>query len=489
MDASRWSGREYLVQGDTRVTFAGLTARVAECAELPSLANLDLGARTLLLADGSVSWVVAFWTCISRGCTVILGNTWWSDPVLAHAVEDSDPSLIITDQAARPWDRLAPSRGVIDVATFGREVSGTHDTPSFSSGGEDEPCAVIFTAGTTGYPKGAVMSHRALIANVHAMLQVSKRLPEGGSGDRSPDVTLVTSPLFHIGGVQGLLLSLVYGGKVVFLEGRFRAENVLNAIERERVTIWGAIPTMASRVVEALNKTPRDVSSMRSISLGGATATEGLRSRVLNAFHVTREPSVTYGMTEAGGTITLASAPLLKAHPTTVGAPLPPVEVRIARARSDGVGEILVRSPAAMTTYLGDTSVGPLDARGWLRTGDLGFMRDGLLYLAGRDKDIIIRGGENILASRVESILLSIPVITEAAVVGIPDEDLGERVGAVVVVAEGATITAEELIEIIRPQLSYFEVPEQWSVSGTPLPTNNAGKVNKAQARNRLMVG
>jgi acyl-CoA synthetase (AMP-forming)/AMP-acid ligase II len=470
------------------VTFRDLIARVAECADSPALANLERGARTLLLADASVSWVVAFWTCIKLGAIVSLGNTWWEDEVLAHAIVDADPSQIITDQAARPWNRLAPDREVVDVAAFGGAASNANAALSFPAREEDDPCAVIFTAGTTGYPKGVVLSHRALIANVHAMLHVSRRLPQDETGGRSSDVTLVTSPLFHIGGVQGLLLSLVYGGKVVFLEGRFRAEKVLDAIERERVTIWGAIPTMASRVVEELHKAPRDVSSVRSISLGGAAATEELRNRVLHAFHVTRRPSVTYGMTEAGGTITLARPGVLSDHPGTVGAPLPPVEVRIARPGRDGVGEILVRSPAVMTRYLGDATGGPLDACGWLRTGDLGFMRDGLLYLAGRDKDVIIRGGENISASRVESVLLSNPLVADAAVVGIPDEDLGERVAAVVVVRDGATVTKEELVEMARPHLAYFEVPQQVVVGIAPLPTNDAGKVDKAKVRAMLIA-
>lgn len=484
LEARHWGGRDYLVHGPTRVSFDGLCGAVSSGQGLLESRSIGRDTTVLLLASNSASWVVAFWSCISAGAVVALGNAWWSSEEVAHALQAIAPALVITDRhasAALPrsgqWDTLDVD--TFHVATVSAIRAGAPPGRLAATGPEGDAALILFTAGTTGVPKAAVLSHRALIANVHSMLHLSKRLPHMLRPDYVGDVSLVTSPLFHIGGVQGLLLPLVYGGTVVFIEGRFSASQVLDLIEHEKVTIWGAIPTMASRVVDALAMGGRDVSSIKSISLGGAPVPPNLLARLRSSFHIEQRVSATYGMTEAGGTITVASGPVLADNPGTSGRPLPAVEVQIADPDATGAGEVWVKTPAEMTGYLSAAGEWPTTTDGWIRTGDLGYLANELLYLVGRSKEIIIRGGENISVTRVEGLLRTFPGIVDASVLGLPDPDLGESVAAVVVVAPTHSVKQDDLKSFCEQHLAYFEVPRSWFLTREPLPTNDAGKVDR----------
>jgi long-chain acyl-CoA synthetase len=184
-------------------------------------------------------------------------------------------------------------------------------------------------------------------------------------------------------------------------------------------------------------------------------------------------------MTETGGTVAAASGPVMAEHPQTAGRPLPAVELRIIDPGEDGSGEVVVRTPSQMLGYWGADATDLLDENGFVHTGDLGRMEDGLLYLTGRIKDLIIRGGENIAPARIEGALLTHPSVLNAAVIGRPDGDLGERVAAVVQLVPGADCTPEELAEHVAPTLATFEVPDDWLLSYEPLPMTDAGKTDK----------
>ena len=269
---------------------------------------------------------------------------------------------------------------------------------------------------------------------------------------------------------------------MVFLEGRFDSGQVLDLIERERVSVWGAVPTMAIRVLEDPTLPGRDLSAVRSISLGGSPVTPELSDRLRAAFPaVRRGVSTIYGMTEAGGTVAAASGALMAEHPQTAGRPLPVVEMRIGKPDEAGTGEIVVRTPSQMLGYWGEDAPGVIDADGWLHTGDLGRIDDGLLYVTGRAKDVIIRGGENIAASHVEEVLHQHPAVAAVAVAGLPDADLGEIVGAIVQLRAAAT--AAELIAFAAARLGRFEVPARWRLQEEPLPMTDAGKIAKHALR------
>jgi long-chain acyl-CoA synthetase len=273
---------------------------------------------------------------------------------------------------------------------------------------------------------------------------------------------------------------MLCGHSMVFLEGRFDAGQVLDLIEREHVTVWGAVPTMAFRVLEHPSLPGRDLSAVRSISLGGAAVQPELTARLRRTFTgADRGLSTIYGMTETGGTVASASGQLMAEHPRTSGKPTPVSELRIDSPHPGGEGEILVRTPGQMLGYWGQPRADIIDGEGWVHTGDLGRIEDGLLYVTGRSKDIIIRGGENIASAHVESALLRHPAVRNAAVVARPDADLGERVGAAIELDPSTPVTAQDLAEFGRMHLANHEVPTDWWLMTDQLPMTEAGKVDK----------
>src|SRR5487761_1763917 len=393
--AGRWAGRDHLVQGSRRLTFAQLAAD-----------------RLLLLAGNSPDWVITLWAGLRLGAVVAPGNRWWSKEEMAHAVALVAPAMIVADPA---MTRFLPNGSdatlllTDDIRSWAESEADPRRLPPVS-GTEDDPALIIFTAGTTGLAKAATLAHRSVIANLHNLTLVSNRLPHQLDPARRPEVALLSGPLFHIGGVQALLLALLGGNTVVFLDGRFDPAQVLDVIEREHVTVWGAVPTMVTRVLEDPGLPGRDLSAVRSISLGGSPVTPELTDRLRAAFpSVRRGVSTVYGMTEAGGTVAAASGAMMAGHPQTSGRPMPVAEVRIeaqdteaqdteaqdtgdttapgagapGRPRNPGstaTGEIVVRTPSQMLGYWAETGPGIIDADGWLRTGDLGYLDDGLLY-------------------------------------------------------------------------------------------------------------
>lgn len=491
-DTASFRARDHLVQGGRRVSFGAMIDATERVSQQFAALGLGSGDRLLLLAGNSPDWVIALWAALRLGAVAAPGNRWWSTAEISHAIQLVTPAIVVAD--ALMADRLPEGHGAV-VVTIDQirswcDGSARADScPSAQSAtaprrleSEDDPAFIIFTAGTTGPAKAAVLAHRSVIANLQNLLVVSGRLPGQERASRGGEVILQSGPLFHIGGIQSLLLALLGGNTVVFLEGRFDPGQVLDVIEQERVTVWGAIPTMAIRVLEDPSVAHRDLGSVRSISLGGSPVTPELTDRLRAVFPaVRRGVSTVYGMTEAGGTVAAASGALMADHPSTSGRALPVVELRVDSPDDAGTGEILVRSPAEMIGYWNDAAGSLIDPEGWLHTGDLGRLEDDLLYVTGRAKDVIIRGGENIAAAHVEEVLHRHPAVAAVAVVGLPDPDLGEIVGAVVQVR--APVAEGELAAFAAGHLARFEVPARWLLQPEPLPVTEAGKIAKHELR------
>ena len=269
----------------------------------------------------------------------------------------------------------------------------------------------------------------------------------------------------------------------MFLSGKFDAVEALQLIESERITVWGGVPTTVRRVVSHPDVHKYDLSSLRTVGLGGAPVPPELPELIREAFPNARKGvSQVYGMTETCGFIATASGSELLERPGTTGRPFPVVEVVIRNPDQHGIGEIVARGPSIMLGYVGDPPGSAVDADGFFATGDLGRMdSDGFLYVTGRSKDVIIRGGENIAAPHVESVLGTHPAVAEAVAVALPHDDLGEEVGAVVVTR--SPVTEEELRAYLRDKLAYFEVPSQWWIRSEELPTTAYGKPDKKALR------
>jgi long-chain acyl-CoA synthetase len=492
LDARRVADRPYLVQGDRRMSFAAHEAAVDAVAGSLAGGAVGPGDRVLLLGANSIEWIVAFWAVLSTGAIAVLGNAWWSPDEVAHAVDTVAPTVTVVDDRRRPF---VPStrRCLTTDALRDTYESGPRPVRQAPSIAEDDPAVILFTSGTTGMPKGAVLSHRGIVATLQSLLVRTRRLPVEGAAPAPGSRALLSVPLFHIGGLQQIITPMVTGGTVVFSEGRFDPARVVALLEKEEIRAWSTVPTMANRVMDHLEESGHEpVMGLRTVGLGGSPVGEHLRARVRHWFpNATRGLAVTYGLSEAGGVVTTAAGEPVMARPGTVGNPLETAVVRIDQPDEFGCGEVLVRSPSVMLGYWARVSGGEAaDARGpvtddrWLRTGEIGRLDDdGFLYITDRSKDIVIRGGENVATSHVEDVLARHPAVREIAVVGLPHPTLGEEVGAAVVLMHDATVTGEQLGAFAREQLAYFEVPSCWWIMDEPLPQNASGKVLKRTIR------
>jgi long-chain acyl-CoA synthetase len=481
LEARRWGDREFLVQGERRITFAAHEQAVARVAEHLRDLGIGRGDRVMLLGFNRIEWVVAFWAAQCLGAVVVLGNAWWSDEEVAEALTLADPAHVITDRALD--DRHAITFDAMRHLVDSDEPAELVMAPVT----ENDTALIMFSSGTTGAAKGVVMSHRSVVANLQNLLVLTGRLPDELPAGHRGTVSLLSVPLFHLAGIQISCTTLLSGGSLVFLKGKFDPDEVLKLMEHERVRVWGSIPTMVSRVLDRPDFAKWDTSTVSSIPMGGAAISPELRQRVADSFTGVRSRvGSLYGLTEAGGVLAAGSGKDLRDRPGCVGRALPVVELRIKNPDAEGVGEIQARTPTITDGYLGETGgiAGVADAEGWVSTGDLGRLEEaGWLYVTGRSKDIIIRGGENIASANVERALLTHPDVLEAAAVPLPHADLGEEVGAAIVLRPGATPDVEGVRTAAARGLARFELPSRWWVRGTPLPTNATGKILRREIR------
>jgi len=480
--AERWGARPHLIQGDRVLTFAELRRAVA--AKARELADLGVrhGDRVFVLGWNGPEWIVNFWGCLASGAIPVLANTWWSAAEIANGLSALVPTLTLADAHAAARVPTGARCGLWaiphdDNASDGVLATGSQD--------EEETALIIFTSGTSGQPKAVVLSHRAVLARLHMTLQVTRKLPHQVD-ESAHDIALITGPLFHVGQMQTLLRAVIVGDTLVVTRGKYDPAEVLELIERHKISRWTAVPTMVSRLLDHPDVRRRDLSSLKSISIGGAPVHAELMRRMRTGL-----PSVSpriptgYGLTENGGQATGSAGSEKLEMLGSTGKPMPLVEIKFLAHPGLPDGEILLRSPTQMTGYYG-VDESPIDAEGWLRTGDLGRLdENGNLWITGRSKDMIIRGGENIAPAAVERALMNVPGVSEAVVFGVPHADLGEEVMAVVVVERD--FSASQLHEQLKGKVASFAIPSRWRVQKEPLPTNPAGKVDKpaisAQAR------
>ncbi|MBU6499301.1 MAG: acyl--CoA ligase [Rhodospirillales bacterium] len=483
----RWSARPHIIQDDRVFTFDELGASVAAKAAALQDHGARHGARVLMLGRNGIEWVVNFWACLAAGAVPVLANTWWSATEVATALRAMDPALVLADAHATP--KLPHGTRCADwTVSVPSEIGVVAPSPC---GEEEETCLVIFTSGTSSDPKAVILSHRAIIARLQMTLHVTRKMPHQ-IDEAVHDVTLLTGPLFHVGTMQALLRAMVVGDTLVLSSGRFDPGEVLHLIERHKVNRWNAVPTMVSRVLDHPDLPHRDLGSLKSISIGGAPVHAELIQRIrIGLPGVNPRIPTGYGLTENGGQATAAAGTEDIKLLGSSGRPLPCVELGFLDHPGLPDAEILLRSPTQMSGYCGLDET-PIDSEGWLHTGDLGRVDEsGNLWITGRCKDMIIRGGENIAPVAVERALETIPGVSEAVVFGVPHADLGEEVMAVVVIEDDLTIP--QVIAQLRGKVASFAVPTRWRLQRENLPTNHTGKVDKptisARARAELALG
>ena len=506
----RFNEREYLVYEDERVTYAQARALVEKIAGALQAMGIEKGDRVAIAMRNYPEAVIAFWAIVHISGVAVPMNAWWGSEELGFALEDCGAAALFADRER--WARVAagaipralrhaivcrgePSNtGGIKVSSWSILLEGEPATPFTPVALSPEDNATLFyTSGTTGRPKGALGTHRNICLHVmngayaraRTLLRAGEPLPD--PTDVQPQKTaLLTVPLFHVTGCHSILVSGTAGGNKIVMMYRWDPTQALALIERERVTAFGGVPTVAWQILESPHLASTDTSSVESIGYGGAPAAPELVTRIQAAFPAV-QPGTGYGLTESSSAVTVNSGADYIAHPDSVGLTLPCCDLQIID--EDGMpvppgerGELLVRGPVVFKGYWqrDEATAETITPEGWLRTGDIARIdSDGFVYILDRAKDMIIRGGENVYCVEIEDTLFSHADVVDAAVYGVPHRTLGEEVAAAVQLKRGATTTAGALQAHVAEHLAHFKVPQHMRLYAEPLPRNPNGKILK----------
>jgi len=461
------------VCGDRTRTFKEFVDRCRRVGSVLDQLGVDSGDRVGLLAANSDIYAELYCGIPAAGRAIVPLNGRWAEPELAYALDDAGAKLLITDQETGGLDQSVNQ--VITLDEYEQLLSNSSPT-EFADASEDDLAGLFYTGGTTGKSKGVMLSHRNLIANtLHS--QITMPLGED-------DTYLVVAPMFHAAGSNSVLQCLALGVCQVVMPA-FEPNLCLDLIEKYRCSATLAVPTMVAALVESQAANPRDTSSVTLICHGASPIATQVLKRAHEEFPQA-ELLHLYGATETAPLVTglRHEEELIGTNRgKSVGHPSLGVSLRIDAAPGEA-GEVLVQGPNVMQGYWNkpEQTAAALED-GWYRTGDIGYLDDeGYLYLVDRAKDMIISGGENVYCSEVEEVIYQNPKVLEATVFGVPNEQWGEQVHAVVVPRD-ESLTSEELIEFCRDSLGGYKLPRSVEFRSEELPKSGPGKVLKRELR------
>ena len=468
------------------ITFAEMNSKVDAMAIGLSKMGVMPGDFCVLMMPESPNWPIVYYALAKVGAAVVPVNPIYRQRELEYIFNDSGARAFIGHS-----DYLREARPVLDAlpkievrisdgedppegfTPLSELYDNTGDYQTYPSDSED-PWIVLYTSGTTGLPKGAVLTHFNLMSNAEAIAAVRYMEPN--------DVVISVLPLFHCYGQTHSLNISIYKGLTMLMFEKFDTGEVFAAIEEEDSTILYAVPTMVNRLVEMAAVTPPKRSGLRFCISGGASLPVEILYRFEKAFKATIYES--YGLTECSPTC--VENPFGRpTRPGSIGLPIPPFKARIVDDQDKDVprgevGELLVSGPSVMKEYLNQPDATAITLRdGWLHTGDLARMdEDNYIYIVDRKKDLIIRGGYNVYPREIEEVLYTIEAVVEAAVIGMPHDDLGEEVAAVVVLRNGSDMTSDELRQYVKDRVAPYKYPRIVKIM-KELPKTSTGKILK----------
>lgn len=515
LSTTQFADREYLVYGDERLTYGEAHKAVASIANWLISRGVTSGDRVAIAMRNYPEWLLIYWACACIGAACVGMNAWWTAPEMAYGLKDAQPKILFADseRIARLLEqpemlgdallvavRADPPPGAIgwaEVAAHGGAMPDVAIDP-------DSDLCIFYTSGTTGFPKGAQLTHRSCINNLMNMMfagQVTTLATQRATGV-TPDPTvappvpvgLITTPLFHVTANNcGAYASTAAGGKMVLMY-KWDALEALKLIERERCTSAGGVPVMAREMISHPEFDKYDTSSLLSMGGGGAQLQPDLVHKIDSAI-ATARPNTGYGMTETSGIITSISGDFFVDKPASCGRAMPTFETKVVGDDGQALpagqaGELWVRGASVIKGYINrPEATAESITDGWLHTGDVAYLdEDGFIFLVDRKKDMVLRGGENIYCAEVEAALYHNGAVAECCVFGVPDDRLGEEVGAAVVVQPGKAVTAAELRDVVSSQIAKHKVPRYIWLLNDPIPRNANGKFLKRELRETLDI-
>lgn len=453
-------------------------------------------------------WMLVYWACLASGITAVGFNAWWTAEELAYALGDSRPLFLFVDDERLDRAREAlsanPQTQLVGVRTERETPGGLRWDMLVRQSGtmpdvEIEPdldACIFYTSGTTGSPKGARLTHRGCVSTLfNQLFSGACTTLASGTVPVAPvePVVLITTPLFHVTANNCGVYPVTHAGGKVVLMYRWEPGEALRLIAKERVTRLSGVPLMSRELIQHPDFAKTDTSSLLALSGGGAQVPPDLVLQIADMGKTAR-PSTGYGMTETCGVITSVTGEFFVGKPDSAGPFLPNYEVKCvddagAVVTQGGIGELWVRGSSVIKGYLNKpeaTQEAIVD--GWLRTGDVAWIdEDGFIFIVDRKKDMVLRGGENVYCAEVEAALYRHTAVAECCVFGVPDERLGEEVGAAVYLRPGEHAYEEDLRDICRQHIARHKVPRYVWLMDQPLPQNANGKFLKRDLRELLM--
>jgi len=499
----------FLVYEDERWTFAKTMRHVDALAHtLVHTYGITKGDRVGIAMRNLPEWIVSFAAILSVGAVSVSLNAWWTETEVDYAIDDSGLSLLIADPEridrahlpahSRQIPMIVVRADAIEPPPTGVEryedvVAPGIPAPAIEVGPEDD-ATILYTSGTTGFPKGAVSTHRAVVQALMAFgagatIQSARKGEDVLGGGHAPCFILIV-PLFHVTGCIPVMLSC-FGTKLkLVMMHHWDPETALRLIEAERVTAFVGVPTQSWDMLESPAFDRYDTSSLVTVGGGGAPAPVKLVDRVEKGFSRGR-PNIGYGMTETNAFGPGNNGDDYVTHPTSTGrarTTIMDVEIRDEHGTSLPVGsrgQIWMKGPNVIRGYWNKPeATAESIVNGWLASGDLGRIDDeGFLYIEDRAKDMVLRAGENVYCAEVESAVYDHPGVYEAAVFGIPNERLGEEVACVVHRKAESTLSDDELTDFLAASLAAFKIPSRIAFSDVRLPRNPSGKILKRELR------
>jgi len=522
--------KTYIVYEDERLSYAEVHAQARSLAHyLRETCGVDRGDRVAIAMRNYPEWVVSYWATVSIGAAVVGMNAWWTSTEMEFGLSDSRPKVLIADderlervlpvldglRSVAPLHVIAvrSDRDLPDDAVRWDEVvlpdTAPETLPEVDIDPDDDAC-IFYTSGTTGFPKGAQLTHRGSIHNIFniaymttAMSMAEAKAAAAGDVPAPPTqaappgtpVIMAPTPMFHVTACNCLMHpATLTGGTVVFMR-RWDPGRALELIERERVTNFSGVPTMSRELLSHPDWATRDTSSLGGMTGGGAAVQPDLVGKIDKALK-NGAPGTGYGLTETHGIVTANGARLYLAKPDSAGSIVPTLDTKLVdeegndlEAGSGVVGQLCVRGTIVIKGYLNRPEATADAIRdGWFNTGDIARIDDdGFVFIVDRAKDMVLRGGENVYCSEVEAAIYQHDAIAEAAVFGIPDDRLGEIVGAAIVLHPEAVLTADELQQFLAERIAKYKIPSRIWFLPDHLPRNANGKFVKRELRAQLL--